>query len=147
MTRAELITRICDGIIHQEGFLLTPVNATKMGITWPCIAQVYCNLGNIRNWRDKNNKAYPQSQGYVNFLKWAGGDARVALVESYRILKVQVGNYIDGKLHGGKSPTLLEMFEKYAPALDKNMPLEYAKNVAKFVGSPIDVELKSLITV
>ena len=146
MTRLELINRISDGIIHQEGLLLTPVEAAKMNLAWPCIAQIYCNVGNIRDWKDKNNKAYPKSQGYVNFLSWANGDARIALTEAYRVLKVQVGYYIDGKLHNGTSPTLLEMFEKFAPSADDNLPIEYAKNVAKFVGSPVNVQLKSLIT-
>ena len=146
MTRLELINRISDGIIHQEGLLLTPMEALQMHLPWPCIAQIYCNVGNIRDWKDKNNKSYPKSLGYVNFLSWAGGDPKKALLESYRVLKVQVGYYIDGKLHGGKSPTLLEMFEKYAPSVDNNLPIEYAKNVAKFVGSPVNVQLSSLIT-
>lgn len=146
MTRTELINRISDGIIHQEGLLLTPVEAAKMNLVWPCIAQIYCNVGNIRDWKDKNNKAYPKSKGYVNFLSWAGGDARVALAESYRVLKVQIGYYIDGKLHGGKSPTLLEMFKVYAPSADNNLPMEYAKNVSNFVGTSVNVRLNSLIT-
>ena len=145
MTRLELIKKIANGIIHQEGHLLTPLEAENCGLKWPCIAQIYCNVGNIREW-SKDGKKYPTSDGYVDFFRWASGNIQIALRESYRVLLIQVDNYIDGKLHDGVSPTLLQMFEKYAPSLDNNLPLEYAKNVSKIAGIPMDKPLLSLIT-
>ena len=131
MTRAELVEKIADGIIHEEGFLLTPLQAKAQHIVWPCIAQRNFNLGNIRHWADANGKAYPRSYEYVDFLLKMGGDPRNALLESYRVLKLQIEFYIDGKLHGGKSPTLYEMFDKFAPTVDFNRPKQYAEHVAK----------------
>jgi hypothetical protein len=145
MTKQELIDKISDGIIHQEGFLLTPLDAKNCNLSWPCIAQIYCNIGNIREW-SKDGKKYPTSNGYVDFFRWASGNVQLALRESYRVLKLQVGFYIDGKLHNGVSPTLTQMFEVYAPSADNNLPLEYAKNVAKLAKIPMDKPLLSLIT-
>ena len=145
MTKDELITRISDGIIHQEGYLLTPRAAAMMGIKWPCFAQITCNIGNIREW-SKNGTKYPLMSGYVDFVKWANGDIKAALTEANRVLRIQVEMYIDGKLHGGVSPTLLQMFQKYAPTKDSNMPDEYAKNVSKIAGIPLDKPLKGLIS-
>ena len=145
MTKDDLVTRISDGIIHQEGYMLTPRAAASIGIKWPCFAQITCNIGNIRDW-SKNGIKYPKTGGYVDFVRWAQGDIKVALTEANRVLRIQVENYIDGKLHGGVSPTLLQMFQKYAPSSDSNIPDEYAKNVAKIAGISIDKPLKGLIS-
>jgi hypothetical protein len=94
------------------------------GFTKPgTLAAVNHNPGNIRAWlgagKDKLNK------GYVVFIDDEAGWAALFKL---------VDDYIMGRYHGGKSPTLPQMFAKYAPVADKNDPDHYAKFVAKTTG-------------
>jgi hypothetical protein len=40
--------------------------------------------------------------------------------------------------------TILELFERYAPAEDKNYPLNYARFVSDYSGIPIGAELRNI---
>lgn len=40
---------------------------------------------------------------------------------------------------------LYDFYEKYAPASDKNNPREYAEFVAKYIGVPVDIIIKTLL--
>ncbi len=51
----------------------------------------------------------------MDFLKWANYDRQKAIQEGWRVLKVLVGQYIDGKYTRGKSPSLYEMFASLRP--------------------------------
>ncbi|MEN6642585.1 MAG: hypothetical protein ABFE08_09075 [Armatimonadia bacterium] len=91
------------------------------------------NPGNIRSWK-KEGIAYPTRKGFVNFMAWAHGDKMLAENEGWRVLKTLVHLYLDGRYTGGKSPSLNQMFAKYAPDSDGNHSAAYAAFVAKRVG-------------
>jgi hypothetical protein len=147
MTRAELIEKIARAIAEMEGFY---VNVAK-----PTLAQRNANPGNIRQWRDARGRPYPTHRGYVDFVAWASerfpGASREemsqrAIEEGWRILRVLVGQYLDGKYTQGKPPTLDEMFRVYAPSADGNHPANYARFVARRIGARPDQRLLDLVT-
>lgn len=147
MTRAELIEKIARAIAEMEGFYVT---AAK-----PTLAQRNANPGNIRLWRDARGRPYPTHRGYVDFVAWASERfpgasheeiSRRALEEGWRILRVLVGQYIDGRYTGGRTPTIEEMFRVYAPAADGNDPAGYARFVASRLGARPDQRLIDLVT-
>jgi hypothetical protein len=72
--------------------------------------------------------------------------SRRALEEGWRILRVLVGQYIDGRYTAGKPPTVEEMFRTYAPASDGNDPAGYALFVARKIGVRPDQRLVDLVT-
>lgn len=144
MTRIQLIQALATAISRHEGFTVTQEQARSRGIKWPTRAQQNCNPGNIRRW-SRNGVAYPQTAGYVDFAAWAGGDRVKGLNEGWRILRVLVGQYVDGKYHKGISPTLAQMFAVYAPSADSNDPDAYARGVAAHLGVSPNVSLASLI--
>jgi hypothetical protein len=147
MTRAELIEKIARAIGEMEGFYVT---AAK-----PTLAQRNANPGNIRQWRDARGKPYPTHRGYVDFVAWASERfpgasrevmSRRAIEEGWRILRVLVGQYLDGRYTQGKSPTIEEMFRVYAPSADGNHPANYARFVASKIGVRPDQRLLDLVT-
>jgi hypothetical protein len=134
MTQEELIEKIARAIAEMEGFYAT---AAK-----PTLAQRNANPGNIRQWRDKRGP-YPSNHGYVDFVAWASerfpGASREemsqrAIDEGWRILRVLVGQYLDGRYTQGKQPSAEEMFRVYAPSADGNHPANYARFVASRIG-------------
>lgn len=140
MTRKELIERIAQAIAEKEGFYLTEAQANRRRIRYPSRAQRNANPGNVRTWRDARGKRYPLDGGYVDFVAWASarlpglsGDAlsQKALEEGWRVLRVLVGQYIDGRYTNGNPPSLIEMFRVYAPGTDGNDPEGYAQFVAE----------------
>jgi len=147
MTRAGLIEKIARAIAEMEGFYAT---AAK-----PTLAQRNANPGNIRQWRDARGRQYPTSKGYVDFVAWASERfpalsrdelSRRALDEGWRILRVLVGQYLDGRYTQGKPPTAEEMFRVYAPSADGNHPAHYARFVASKIGARPDQRLLDLVT-
>jgi len=147
MTRAELIDKISRAIAEMEGFYAT---AAK-----PTLAQRNANPGNIRQWRDARGRPFPTHRGYVDFVAWASERfpgasreemSRRALEEGWRILRVLVGQYLDGKYTQGMSPTIEEMFRVYAPSADGNHPANYARFVASKIGVRPDQRLLDLVT-
>jgi len=147
MTRAELIEKIAQAIAEMEGFYVT---AAK-----PTLAQRNANPGNIRQWRDARGRPYPTHRCYVDFVAWASERfpgasreeiSRRALEEGWRILRVLVGQYLDGKYTQGKPPTAEELFRVYAPSADGNHPANYARFVASRVGARPDQRLLDLVT-
>lgn len=142
MTRQELIELLSEAMARVEGWYLTEAQCKARGWAFPTRPQVNCNPGNLRRWAFADGKPYPRKSGYVDLLAWAGGDRKKAIAEGWRIFRKQISNYLDGKLHGGKSPTLYQMLEKYAPAGDGNHPKLYAEGVAREVGIPPDKPLK-----
>jgi hypothetical protein len=147
MTRQELIEKIAWAIAEMEGFYATTAK--------PTLAQRNANPGNIRQWRDARGRPYPTHRGYVDFVAWASerfpGASREemsqrAIEEGWRILRVLVGQYLDGKYTQGKPPTLDEMFRVYAPSADGNHPANYARFVARKIGARLDQRLLDLVT-
>ena len=147
MTRDQLIDKIARAIAEMEGFYVT---AAK-----PTLAQRNANPGNIRQWRDARGRPYPTHRGYVDFVAWASERfpglsreemSRRALEEGWRILRVLVGQYLDGKYTQGKPPTAEEMFRVYAPSADGNDPAGYARFVAGRLGARPDQRLIDLVT-
>jgi hypothetical protein len=147
MTRAELIEKIARAIAEMEGFYVTSAK--------PTLAQRNANPGNIRQWRDARGRPYPTHRGYVDFVAWASERfpglsreemSRRALEEGWRILRVLVGQYLDGKYTQGKPPTAEEMFRVYAPSADGNDPAGYARFVAGRLGARPDQRLIDLVT-
>jgi hypothetical protein len=147
MNRQQLIEKIAQAIAEMEGFYAT---AAK-----PTLAQRNANPGNIRQWRDARGRAYPTSRGYVDFVAWASerfpGVSREemsqrAIEEGWRILRVLVGQYLDGRYTGGQPPTIAQMFRVYAPAADGNHPANYARFVAGRLGVRPDQRLLDLVT-
>ena len=147
MTRGELIQKLARAIAEMEGFYAT---AAK-----PTLAQRHANPGNIRQWRDARGRLYPTSGGYVDFVAWASERfpgasreevSRRALEEGWRILRVLVGQYLDGRYTQGRPPTAVEMFRVYAPAADGNDPVGYARFVASRLGAQPDQRLLDLVT-
>ncbi len=155
MTRDELIDRIAQVIAEMEGFFVTEAQAKARKIPYPTRAQRNANPGNIRAWRDARGRPYPTHRGYVDFVAWASerfpGASREeisqrAIEEGWRVLRVLVGQYIDGRYTGGQPPTIEEMFRVYAPAADGNDPAGYARFLAHQLGVGIGQRLKDLIT-
>ncbi|MCL4783449.1 MAG: hypothetical protein KJZ70_10480 [Bryobacterales bacterium] len=155
MTRQELIERITQAIAEKEGFYLTEAQARKRRIRYPSRAQRNANPGNVRTWRDARGKRYPTDGGYVDFVAWASARypglagetlAQKAVEEGWRILRVLVGQYIDGRYTEGKPPSLIEMFRAYAPGADGNDPEVYARFVAGKLGVDAHQPLVALIT-
>ena len=147
MTRAELIEKIARAIAEMEGF-----NATAAK---PTLAQRNANPGNIRQWRDARGRPYPTHRGYVDFVAWASERfpgasreemSRRAIEEGWRILRVLVGQYLDGRYTQGKPPTVEEMFRVYAPSADGNHPANYAHFVARKIGVRPDLRLIDVVT-
>jgi hypothetical protein len=147
MTRAELIEKIARAIAEMEGFY---VNAAE-----PTLAQRNANPGNIRQWRDARGRPYPTHRGYVDFVAWASERfagasreemSRRAIEEGWRILRLLVGQYLDGRYTQGKPPTLDEMFRVYAPSADGNHPVNYARFVARKIGARSEQRLLDLVT-
>jgi hypothetical protein len=147
MTRQELIEKIARAIAVMEGYYATTAK--------PTLAQRNANPGNIRQWRDARGRPYPTHRGYVDFVAWASERfpgasreemSRQAIEEGWRILRVLVGQYLDGKYTQGKPPTLEEMFRVYAPSADGNHPANYARFVARKIGAPPDQRLIDLVT-
>ena len=147
MTRAELTAKIARAIAEMEGFFVT---AAK-----PTLAQRNANPGNIRAWRDARGRPYPTHRGYVDFVAWASERfpglsreemSRRALEEGWRILRVIIGQYLDGRYTGGRPPTIEEMFRVYAPAEDSNDTAGYARFVAAQLGVRPDQRLLDLVT-
>lgn len=145
MTRQELIDRLADGFAHEEGFYIMEEQARKTKICFPTRAQRNLNPGNIRRW-SRGGKQYPCSGGYVDFGALFAGDQQTALAEGWRVLKVLIGKYIDGRYHGGNKPTLRELLAVYSPSTDGNDPERYARHVAERADVPIDIPLVTLIT-
>ncbi|MCC6363023.1 MAG: hypothetical protein IT165_05830 [Bryobacterales bacterium] len=147
MTRPELIEKIARAIAEMEGFYVTAAT--------PTLAQRNANPGNIRQWRDGRGRAYPTSGGYVDFVAWAStrfpGASREemsqrAIDEGWRILRVLVGQYLDGRYTQGKPPSAEEMFRVYAPSADGNHPGNYARFVADKLGARPAQRLLDLVT-
>jgi hypothetical protein len=146
MTRQELVERVARAIAEMEGFYLTAAQ--------PTLARRNANPGNIRQWRDQRDRAYPTSGGYVDFVAWASnrfpGASREemsqrAIDEGWRILRVLVGQYLDGRYTQGKPPSAEEMFRVYAPSTDGNHPAAYARFVAAKIGARPDQGLLDLV--
>jgi len=147
MTRQELIEKIAQTIAEMEGFYRTAAQ--------PTLAQRNANPGNIRQWRRSRRSPYPTSKGYVDFVAWASerfpGLSREemssrALEEGWRILRVLISQYLDGRYTQGKPPTAEEMFRVYAPSADGNHPVNYARFVARKIGARPDQRLIDLVT-
>jgi hypothetical protein len=148
MTRNELIEKIAQAIAEVEGFYRTAGQ--------PTLAQRNANPGNIRQWRDTRGRPYPTAKGYVDFVAWASERfpgasreemSRRAIEEGWRILRVLIGQYLDGKYTQGRPPTAEEMFRIYAPSADGNHPANYARFVARKLGARPDQRLIDLVTV
>jgi hypothetical protein len=155
MTREELIQKLARAIAEKEGFFVTEVQAKARKTPYPTRAQRNANPGNIRAWRDAKRQPYPISGGYVDFVAWASerfpGVSREemsqrAIEEGWRILRVLVGQYLDGRYTGGQPPTIEGMFRVYAPTADGNDPAGYARFVARKIGARPDQRLLDLVT-
>lgn len=147
MTREKLIENTARAIAEMEGFFLKSAQ--------PTLAQRNANPGNIRQWRDQRGRTYPTHRGYVDFVAWASARfpcisreemSRKAIDEGWRILRVLVGQYLDGRYTQGKPPTAEEMFRMYAPSADGNHPANYARFVAGKIGARPDQRLVDLVT-
>jgi len=145
MNRTELIDRLARAIAKREGFYVTQAQARASRLTFPTLAQRNANPGNVRQWKDAQNRPYPQHAGYVDFVAWAMAKdptlsndqmSEKALAEGWRVLKKLIGFYLDGRFTEGKSPSLQEMFAIYAPSSDKNDPAAYAQFVADELAVP-----------
>ena len=155
MTREELIQKLAHAIAEKEGFYVTEAQAKARQMKYPTRAQRNANPGNVRAWRDAKRRPYPTSGGYVDFVVWASERfpglpleelSRRALDEGWRILRVLIGQYLDGRYTGGQAPTIEEMFRVYAPATDGNDPVGYARFVAVKLGARVDQRLLDLVT-
>ena len=153
MTRDQLVERLAQAIAHYEGYYITREQAMIRGISFPTRAQHAENPGNLRRWADKHGKPYPTRGGYVDFVAAARerypGISREATIQAarelgWKALRKQIERYIEGKLTGGKSPTLREMIHRWAPASDGNNPEKYTEFVASFAGIPPDKPLIEL---
>jgi hypothetical protein len=154
MTRQELIEKIARAIAEMEGFYLTAAQAKTRRIPHPTLAQINANPGNIRQWRGKRGP-YPTNRGYVDFVAWAAAQfpgasreemSQRAIDEGWRILRVLIGQYLDGEYTQGKQPSAEEMFRVYAPSADGNHPANYARFVASRIGARPEQRLLDLVT-
>ena len=154
MTKLELVERLARAIAEKEGFHVTAAQAKARGIPWPTRAQRNANPGNIRSWRDSQGRQYPRDGGYVDFVAWASDRypgasrediSRRALEEGWRVLRVLIGQYLDGRYTSGQPPTFEEMFRVYAPSSDNNDPAGYARFVAAKLGARPDQRITDLI--
>jgi len=154
VTKLELVDRLARAIAEYEGFYVTEVQAKARGITYPTLAQRNANPGCIRRWRDARGTPYPISHGYVDFVAWASerfpGASREeishrALEEGWRVIRVLIGQYLDGRYTGGQTPTFEQMFRVYAPSSDNNDPAGYARFVAGKLGARPDQQITDLI--
>ena len=154
MTRLELVDRLARAMAEREGFYVTEEQAKARGIPWPTLAQRNANPGNIRRWADARGKPYPTHRGYVDFVAWASDRypgasreeiSRRALEEGWRVLRVLIGQYLDGRYTGGQTPTFEQMFRVYAPSADNNDPAGYARFVAAKLGARPDQRITDLI--
>ena len=155
MTRAELIDRVARAIAEMEGFFVSEMQARDRKIRHPTLSQINANPGNIRQWRDSRGLPYPTSRGYVDFVAWASERfpglspedlSQRALEEGWRVLRVLVGQYLDGRYTQGRPPTCEEMFRTYAPSSDGNHHANYARFVAGRLGVRPDQPLLDLVT-
>lgn len=155
MTREELIDRLAQAIAEKEGFYVSEQEARARGIRYPTLAQRNANPGNIRRWRDASGRPYPTAKGYVDFVAWASERfpgasreemSRRALEEGWRVLRVLIGQYIDGRYTGGQPPTIAEFVHVYAPASDNNDPMAYGRFLAGKLGVGLGQRLKDLIS-
>ena len=154
MTRQLLIDKLSRAIAEKEGFYVTAEQAKQRQIKYPTRALRNANPGNIRQWRDAQGRQYPTDGGYVDFVQWAAdklhtGDyeaiSREALAEGWRVLRVLVSQYMDGRYTGGRPPTIMEMFSVYAPSGDGNDSAAYARFIAQRLGADIHDRLIDLI--
>ena len=154
MTRCELVDRLARAIAEYEGFYVTEAQARMRRIRYPTLAQRNANPGCIRRWRDARGTPYPISHGYVDFVAWASERfpgasreeiSRRALDEGWRVLRVLIGQYLDGRYTNGRPPTFEEMFRIYAPLSDNNAPAGYARFVASKLGARPDQRIMDLI--
>lgn len=145
LSRSEVIEIMAQASAHKEGFYVTAEQARANRMRFPTRAQRNANPGNVRRWKSANGTPYPVEGGYVDFVAWAGGDVLKALEEGWRVLRVLLGQYIDGRYHGGKHPTIREIYATYAPAEDSNNPESYAQFVAKRLGVDPDTRPVDLI--
>jgi hypothetical protein len=154
MTRRELVDRVALAIAEYEGFSLTEAQARARQIPYPTLAQRNANPGNVRRWSDARGKPYPTHGGYVDFVAWASDRypgasrneiSRRALEEGWRVLRVLIGQYLDGRYTGGQTPTFEQMFRVYAPNGDNNDPAAYARFVAAKLGARPDQRITDLI--
>lgn len=123
MTRTELIRVIANSIAHREGYYITAQQAQKRGMKWPTRAQRNNNPGNLRRWSrsDVYDSADPKNR-YVIFPSDKAG---------WAALHELCDQYMRGRYHGARKPSLREWFKVYAPAEDSNDPASYAAGVAK----------------
>lgn len=147
-TKPKFVDALAEAIKREEGYYVTELQAQVRKIPWPTVAQRLKNPGNIREWKGYvGGKLVPyprkkvQDGWYVDFADPIFEDMPY---EGERVLRVLIQQYIDGKYTKGKSPTLMEMFAVYAPAADKNRPMEYARNVGKRLSVPIGTPLKRI---
>lgn len=137
MDRTKLIATIAQAIARHEGYFVSREQAQRRGIRYPTVAQRHNNPGNLRRW---NN--LPNSSGYVQFPSAEAG---------WAALHALCNQYLDGRYHRGKPPTLREWFRAYAPAADNNDPDAYARSVAMAIRSAglpefdIDVPVKQYV--
>jgi hypothetical protein len=144
MTRTDLINKVALAFADVEGFDVTEEQAKDRKIVFPTRPQRLCNPGDIRHWMH-DGKHYPENSGYVDFLLWANGDQEAAISEGWRVLKVLVGQYVDGHYTKAQQPTLVEAVAAYAPAADGNNPGSYTRTVGAKIGLPINTPLITLI--
>jgi hypothetical protein len=139
----------------MEGYNVTEAEAKARGISYPTTALKHANPGNIRAWADAHGRPYPQAHGYVDFVAWAAQQfpglpreemSARATAEGWRVLRVLISCYLDGKYTEGKPPTVRQMYAKYAPAADANDPNSYAGHVAAALGIHPDTKISDLIT-
>jgi hypothetical protein len=142
-----LVDRLAWAIAKIEGFFVTPEEAAARRLRHPTRAQRNANPGNIRRWTGAGGWPYPQNGGFVDFYAWAahrGLPPERGVEEGWRVLKVLIARYIEGRFHNRKSPTLYEMFAKYAPDSDGNSSRKYAEAVAKLLKINPDKPLKEV---
>jgi len=135
LSKQELIDRMADAISEMEGF--------KSGKSRVAVEQA--NPGNIRAWRTAQGEMYPRRRGYVDFVRFCGGDYEKGLAEGWRVLKVLIERYLEGRYTNKKSPTFREMFHAYAPKSDNNNPDGYAEFVARKFGVTADTRIVDLL--
>lgn len=152
MIREELVEKIAESIATMEGYFLTPSACNGRKITWPPKARRLGNPGMIRSWKDASGKPYPREGNFVDFIQWAKNQDKdyknpyeKGHKEGWRVLRVLISHYIEGRYHDGKSPNLYELFEKYAPSSDSNDPKKYAEFVANRVGILPTIPLEEVI--